>query len=268
VFSANVSQRYIWQMDCFTLSLSFEHDIWHLHGSSRVGDNIEDEWFIVWILLQITAKFRNTTAAVSDSDGEFLLIEASHVIPSWLKPETAANRVFLRHGGVHVIPLPTHPADLLHLPLTCSLPVALNIMVTSNSCEDAGAVQGCTICTFNSAVDDVVSARLDDYPAKALSMARHVVRLRLPKAAAFLLRLCPQAVSPAVRAFTSETPPSSRRPRSSRLLVCLRGKIAASPWSNFLDAFMRWPPSSRSTRPKEWLYPMRPAGITRLLSLD
>jgi hypothetical protein len=193
-------------MDCFSLSLRFDHDMWHLHGSSCVGDNIEDEWFIVWILLQITAKFRNTTAAVSDSDGEFLLIEASDVIPSWLKPETAVNRVFIRHGKVHVIPLPTHPADLLYLPLNCSLLVALNIMVTSNISEDVVETQGSTICTFNPAIDDVIASRLHDYPAKPLGMARHMVRLRLPNSAAFLLRLCPQSVSSAVRAFYFRDP--------------------------------------------------------------
>ena len=204
-FRANVSQRYIWQVDCFSLSLRFDHDVWHIHGSSCVGDNIEDEWFIIWILLQITAKFRNTTAAVSDSDGEFLLIEASDVIPSWLKPETATNRVFIRHGKVHVIPLPTHPADLLHLPLNCTLLVALNIMVASNSCDDVAA-RDSTICTFNAAIDDVIASRLRDYPAKPLGMARHMVRLRLPKSAALLFRLCPQAVSSAVRAFYFRDP--------------------------------------------------------------
>ena len=35
--------------------------------------------------------------SVTDSDGEFLLIEAAHHIPKWLKPETAENRV--REGG-------------------------------------------------------------------------------------------------------------------------------------------------------------------------
>jgi hypothetical protein len=206
VFRANVSQRYIWQVDCFSLSLRFEHDVWHLHGSSCVGDNIEDEWFIVWILTQITAKFRNTTATVSDSDGEFLLIEASDVIPSWLKPETATNRVFIRHGQVHVIPLPTHPADLLHLPLNFTLLVALNIMVASNSPDDDVAARNSAICTFNAAIDDVIASRLRDYPAKPLGMARHMVRLRLPKSAALLFRLCPQAVSSAVRAFYFRDP--------------------------------------------------------------
>ena len=31
--------------------------------------------------------------SVSDGDGEFLLIEAAHYLPLWLKPETSTNRV-------------------------------------------------------------------------------------------------------------------------------------------------------------------------------
>jgi hypothetical protein len=194
-------------MDSFSLSLRFDHEVWHLHGSSCVGDNIEDEWFITWILLQITSKFRNTTATISDSDGEFLLIESSDVLPSWLKPEIAINRVFLRHGKVHIIPLPTHPADLLHLPLNVTLIVALNIMVSSNSASDDDvATNGSAVCTFNSDIDHVVASRLHDYPSKPLSMARHTVRLRLPKSAALLLRLCPQSISSAVRAFYFRDP--------------------------------------------------------------
>ena len=32
---------------------------------------------------------------MEDSDGEFLLIEAAHFLPKWLKPETSENRVSL-----------------------------------------------------------------------------------------------------------------------------------------------------------------------------
>jgi hypothetical protein len=39
------------------------------------GDNVEDEWFIVWLLLALTEKFPGAAARVWDDDGEFLLIE-------------------------------------------------------------------------------------------------------------------------------------------------------------------------------------------------
>ena len=37
--------------------------------------------------------FSPVTCSVSDEDGEFLLIETAHHLPSWLRPETAQNRV-------------------------------------------------------------------------------------------------------------------------------------------------------------------------------
>jgi hypothetical protein len=43
---------------------------------------------------------------VWDNDGEFLLIEAAYHLPRWLKPESAANRVWLRGGNVHLVPPP------------------------------------------------------------------------------------------------------------------------------------------------------------------
>lgn len=48
---------------------------------------------------------------VWDNDGEFLLIEAALALPKWLKPDTARNRVWLRGGSLHVVPLPSakHP---------------------------------------------------------------------------------------------------------------------------------------------------------------
>jgi hypothetical protein len=78
--------------------------------------------------------------------------------------------------------------------------------MSSSSIEDNPAAYDSAVCTFNSAIHDVVTARLFDYPAKPLSMARHMVRLRLPKSAALLLRLCPQSVSSAVRAFYFRDP--------------------------------------------------------------
>ena len=49
-----------------------------------------------------------------DNDGEFLLIEAAYALPKWLTPDTAANRVWLAGGRLHLVPLPSaaHPTLL------------------------------------------------------------------------------------------------------------------------------------------------------------
>ena len=33
----------------------------HVHGSSRVGDHVEDEWFITWLLLEISVHLPNVS---------------------------------------------------------------------------------------------------------------------------------------------------------------------------------------------------------------
>ena len=72
----------------------------HLYGQTAFGDNIEDEWFIVHLLLKLSSIFPKLTIQVMDTDGQFLLIEASDFLPKWVNPETSDNRVFLRGGQV------------------------------------------------------------------------------------------------------------------------------------------------------------------------
>ena len=99
-------EGYIWQKDPFQLEVvaatppgtSRGGAPAHLAGVTRFGDNVEDEWFIVWMLRELTRAFPALAARVWDDDGEFLLIETAFHLPRWLKPETAANRVWLCGG--------------------------------------------------------------------------------------------------------------------------------------------------------------------------
>lgn len=74
-------------------SLILEQLSSHLYGITYYGDNIEDEWFIVYLLQQITKHVTSLVARVIDSDGEFLLIEAANYLPLWANPDTCENRV-------------------------------------------------------------------------------------------------------------------------------------------------------------------------------
>ena len=76
----------------------------HLWGRVDVGESMDDEWFLVGLLLQVSAEQRDVSISVCDADGELLLIEAAHAIPKWLTPERAPNRVFLRAGALHIVP--------------------------------------------------------------------------------------------------------------------------------------------------------------------
>lgn len=83
-----------------------------LWGVVSFGDAVDDEWFVVWLLLELTRQFAGAAARVWDDDGEFLLIEAAYSLPRWLKPEVGAGRVWLHAGRAHVVPLPSarHPS--------------------------------------------------------------------------------------------------------------------------------------------------------------
>lgn len=97
-----------------------------LWGAVQIGDNLEDEWFITWLLQQLTLQIPGTAARVWDNDGEFLLIEAAYSLPRWLKPETSTNRVWLAGGKLHIVPLPSAAAP--DIPSFPSLTQALQLV--------------------------------------------------------------------------------------------------------------------------------------------
>lgn len=65
----------------------------HLYGISYFGDNIQDEWFIVSLLVHLSKEVPGLIVRCCDSDGEFLLIEAADHLPQWANPETCEQRV-------------------------------------------------------------------------------------------------------------------------------------------------------------------------------
>ena len=68
---------YIWNYDNFQLTIQLDednHSIF-LFGSTRIGQCIEDEWFIVYLLLIVSMKIDDISIHVMDNDGEFLVIE-------------------------------------------------------------------------------------------------------------------------------------------------------------------------------------------------
>ena len=46
-----------------------------LWGSVRYGANVEDEWFVTWLLLELTRQLSGACVQLWDDDGDFLLIE-------------------------------------------------------------------------------------------------------------------------------------------------------------------------------------------------
>lgn len=65
----------------------------HLYGITYFDDNIQDEWFIVALLFELTRRVNGLIARATDADGEFVLIEAAEHLPEWANPETCAEKV-------------------------------------------------------------------------------------------------------------------------------------------------------------------------------
>eukprot|EP00884_Botryococcus_braunii_P000669 jgi/Botrbrau1/10602/Bobra.0358s0021.1 len=198
---------YIWQKDPFNLqSSAVEPPPWgHVQpsaaasakplycgppciwGEVHFGDNVEDEWFIVWMLQEVTRKLPGVLARVWDNDGEFMLIEVAHHIPSWLRPETATNRVWLYEGQLHIVPRPgrRYPS----LPPMPTLRESLQIIRSENVKTLASPkAQG------------ALADRIGSFPVQA---EKHMMRARatVPAKVAHLLAREPQIVAAAVEAF-------------------------------------------------------------------
>ncbi|XP_024532720.1 protein ecdysoneless homolog isoform X1 [Selaginella moellendorffii] len=160
-----------------------------VYGRTRYGHNLEDEWFVVYLLYEISRRIPGVYIRVWDSDGEFLLIEAAYAIPRWLKPENSQNRVFISQGSLHILPLPTSPA---HVGLSLANPtLAEAVRVLSSGSVDTRASEG---------VQAAIGRKLEGYPERSRKNM-HRVRCKVPLSVAQVLKHEPQLVALAVEAF-------------------------------------------------------------------
>ena len=195
---------YIWQNDCFNLTcekLEKPKEVEHLEnitffkGSTNFGDNIEDEWFIVYLLFSITKQFPQLIATVNDNDGEFLLIEAAEYLPKWLEPDTSQNRVFIYQGSLHIVPLPSNPSEITVFPTgKPTLQSALKTVKTN--AKKTLALPW---------IQDPIMKRIQEYPGKARECF-HNVLCYIPPKVKYLLEAKKSLISPAVLAFVNQDP--------------------------------------------------------------
>eukprot|EP01090_Pellita_catalonica_P008295 TRINITY_DN1901_c0_g1_i2.p1 TRINITY_DN1901_c0_g1~~TRINITY_DN1901_c0_g1_i2.p1 ORF type:complete len:550 (+),score=109.78 TRINITY_DN1901_c0_g1_i2:124-1773(+) len=104
---------YIWHGDKFHIAPitppfpiknpTRKHQIPHLRGSVRFGENIQDEWFVTFLLFRLSSRF-NVTISIKDNDGQFILIQAAAALPDWLEPDTSKHRVWIRGGKLQIFP--------------------------------------------------------------------------------------------------------------------------------------------------------------------
>lgn len=210
-------ENYIWQ--CLPMQINDSSDKlppWHeevdkygrfLWGQTPYGDNVEDEWFVVWLLLEFTRVFPGIAVKLWDNDGNFMLIEAAYSLPRWLKPESAENRVWLHEGHIHLI-----PKNILQNPYkeeielhhqrqfkgktdSISTKTALNA-IRNDSAATLGA---------GTAIEKCILAKLKNYPEQAVT-ASHRARALIPASIAHILHRNPQTIAACVDAFFNRDP--------------------------------------------------------------
>ncbi|XP_025069941.1 protein ecdysoneless homolog [Alligator sinensis] len=185
----------------------------HIGGVTEFGDNIEDEWFIVYLLQQITKEFPELVARVDDNDGEFLLIEAADFLPKWLNPENSANRVFFHRGELCIVPQSKtcgeEPASSPTIPQVLAL-------LSAHSEEFRAAKP----------IRTAVCKRISGYPDK-IKASLHQAHCFLPAGIVGVLKECPSLVAAAVEAFYLRDPIDLRAchpfkifPPDTRVMSC------------------------------------------------
>lgn len=196
---------YIWQDEQFNLCVvDAQRDGVppHLEGSTYFGDNVEDEWFVVYLLYELTKDDKDLVVKVEDTDGEFLLIEAADHLPKWLNPETSENRVYIYRNSLHVVPLENGKASE-------SAPVPrIDEAITQIRSPIAKT-------KATPAVQKSLAARFHDAPARHRA-SRHRAHCYLPAAAVALLQRDPALLGPAVGAFVSRDPIDLKALRAMR----------------------------------------------------
>lgn len=180
---------YIWNAGNFNLQVVLaSSNVPCLKGLVVFGNNIEDEWYTVFLLQRLSEKMPNLAISIRDADGEFLLVEAAEHIESWLSPENAENRVWVSRGGVCFIPLDA-PGKLP----SGGIKLAHALAYLSNNAAKR----------FSASAMKVINSRtVSAYPAKALAHEHNAACL-LPTWAKLLLSTHPQLIGSAVRAFSA-----------------------------------------------------------------
>lgn len=163
----------------------------YLYGITDHGDSIEDEWLIVYILRELTKQFPSLWVRVSDSDGEFLLVEAANVLPKWLSPENDANRAWIHDGQLRIIPLRSD-GDVQSKDMT--LPEAVK---TLQSAADT--------LVHSTFVEAEAFYRLEKYPGQIQESIHHAL-VTIPRRLAHVIHEIPKSVAPAVEAFYLRDP--------------------------------------------------------------
>lgn len=187
----------------------------HIHATLHFDEDVGDEWFTVFLIYNLTKVFDGLIARLSDSDGEFLLIETADALPSWSNPETCEKRVFISNALIHVIP------DKNKL-----------LIDMLRSVSDKPEVY-----KLSGEVQSIIQKKISIFPNE-IQERKHKARAYLPDKAAAMLQQDPSLIAPAIRMlFHSDSferkvcrgmryfPPEQRTMVNVRMTKCLYAMI-------------------------------------------
>ncbi|SGY66455.1 BQ5605_C004g02676 [Microbotryum silenes-dioicae] len=206
-----LTHNYIWHKQPFNLEPQIKpgtssSSLSTLSGSSDVTDAIDDEWFLVWILRQVSIKVPQVVIQVEDDDGQFLLIEAAQVLPKWITPDNALNRVWIHQGRLHLVPLQhtsSIPFDPKATPSLEDDPESQAFIDHTTAIE---LVQDPNVDTLApKEVEELVWARIEGYPDK-VQQHLHKSLAYLPLDIVLALEDSPSLIAEAVAAFYEREP--------------------------------------------------------------
>jgi hypothetical protein len=170
-----------------------------LRGRTEYGDSIEDEWVIVWLLREISKRYSDSWIKVSDNDGEFLLIEASGSLPTWLEPDVAENRVWINDGHLKIIKPASGARSAKRTEEKLTIQDARHIILK----EPKRLMNSSTM-------EREAFFRLRNYPGQIKDNMHHAL-VSIPRTMAFLLEKGPSYVAPAVESFYLRDPISLKK---------------------------------------------------------
>ncbi|KAI5645392.1 SGT1 protein domain-containing protein [Phthorimaea operculella] len=206
-----LSEGYIWHRDEFRVHVPLNADKIdlpvHLVSVTCFGDNIEDEWFIVYLLLEISKEYPNMVIQVYDNDGEFLLIEAADSLPPWANPDTTQNRVFIYQNHIHLI-----PANVVDMDTDLKVNEAIKVICDMPETTKSNEIQ------------QAVIKRIGNYPQKITENIHRAI-VDLPLDIAALLSLKPSLISPIVHAYCNHDVIDAKTCKNIKVEECVPTQV-------------------------------------------
>ena len=173
------SSRHAWR-DAGAPCASLQTCKAHLAASITISD-LDDEWLLVSLLADLT-RMERVACRVTDSDGEFLLVDAADHLPDWLEPDSAVGRTWVVDGSIAVVldapggPLPLQKGLGL---CSCSLNNAASREATAAlRRRERSLKEGAQTCVLGRRQNVVVAM-----PSSAWRVFRRAPRLLGPAAA-------------------------------------------------------------------------------------